>query len=65
MRKTIMRLRSQLGTILDVDKQDEEYLLVAPHCLMMRKTRRKEKGVTAMMQFINVLMSLGWKNYDK
>ena len=61
MRKTIMRLRSQIGTVLDVVKQDNEYQLVTSSGLIsMRSNEDDEDGVTRIKIFTDYLIELGW-----
>ena len=62
MKKTIMSLRSKLGNILDVVKQDEEYMLVTQDGLVTTKTNKNnEYRVAQLKLFIDELMSQGWK----
>ena len=62
MRKIIMSLRSKFGTILDVVKQDEEYMLVTQDGLVTTKTyKNNEYRVAKLKLFIDELMSQGWK----
>ena len=61
MRKIIMKLRSQLGTVLEVVKQDDEYQLVTSSGLVsIRSKEADEDGVTKIKIYTDSLIELGW-----
>ena len=62
MKKTIIRLRSKLGTILDVVKNRDEYQLVSQFGnVTASKKVTDDEGVRQMYEFVNGLITQGWK----